>query len=205
MSERKKRTARLRNRQPGSWGTISTMYFDIVDKVFRESASAAGEDQTQPSRWVYAGLPMLIAGFEGFLIEHQHLLKENRELQTFAGIHDLSKVLKLYPLPDDLRRDMEALIELRNQILHPSPVPFGEPGWPDSLERLRLHKVLDGNTPQSGADVLALLANHRVFIWAVEKCAETLDVVTASDADRSWMFRQLAGNLWRVLKRPASW
>jgi len=34
-------------------------------------------------------------------------------------------------------------------------VPFGKSEWPNSLQRLRDRKVLDGTTPQSGADVLA--------------------------------------------------
>ncbi len=38
--------------------------------------------------------------------------------------------------------------------IHPS-VPFGKSEWPNSLQRLRDRKVLDGTTPQSGADVLA--------------------------------------------------
>jgi hypothetical protein len=39
--------------------------------------------------------------------------------------------------------------------------------------------------------------------WLYRECAEAFDVVADSDADRSWMFHPLAGNLWRVLKEPA--
>jgi hypothetical protein len=91
------------------------------------------------------------------------------------------------------------LIEIRNQIVHPSPVPFGKLGWPESLQRLRERKVLGGNAPQSGTDVLDLLASHRMFEWAIRRCAEALDVIAGSDADRSWMFHRLAENLWRVV------
>jgi hypothetical protein len=201
MSERKQREARLRNRQSGSWGTTSTMYFHAVELVFRESAKAVADDPTKSSRWVYAGLPVLMAGVEAFLIEHQHLLKDSSSIQTLAGVSSVREVLKLYPLTDELRQDLEALIEIRNQIVHPSPVPFGRPEWPESLQRLRDRKVLDGNTPQSGTYALALLASHRVFEWAVERCAEALDVVADSDAERSWMFHHSAENLWRVLKK----
>jgi len=203
MSERNQRIARLHNRQSGSWGTTSAMYFHTVKEVFHESEKAAGDDPQKPSRWVYAGLPVLMAGVEAFLIEHQRLLKDNSGVRAVAGDADPRTVLKLYPLPYDLQHDLEALIEIRNQIVHPSPVPFGKPEWPNSLQRLRDRKVLDGNTPQSGTDVLALLASHRVFEWAVAKCAEALDVVAASDPDRSWTFHQLAENLSRVLRKPA--
>jgi hypothetical protein len=202
MSERKQREARLRNRRSGSWGTTSTMYFHAVELVFRESAKAVADASTKTSRWVYAGLPVLMAGVEAFLIEHQHLLKDSSSIQTLAGVSSVRDVLKLYPLMDELRQDLEALIEIRNQIVHPSPVPFGKPEWPESLQRLHDRKVLDGNTPQSGAHALALLAPHRVFGWAVERCAEALDVVALSDTERSWLFHQHAKNLWRVLEKP---
>lgn len=78
------------------------------------------------------------------------------------------------------------MIEIRNQIVHPSSVPFAKPEWPESLRRLRDRKVLDGNMPpQSGMHALALLASHRVFDWAVEQCTEALDVIAASDPQRS--------------------
>jgi hypothetical protein len=202
MSERKQREERLRNRQGGGWGTASTMYFHAVELVFRESAKEVANDTTRASRWVYAGLPVLVAGVEAFLIEHQHLLKESSSIQTLAGVDPVREVLKLYPLTDELQQDLEALIEIRNQIVHPSSVPFRKPEWPESLQRLRDRGVLDGDAPQSGMHALALLASHRVFEWAVERCAETLDVIADSDPARSWLFHGHASNLWRVLQKP---
>lgn len=202
MSEQKQRKERLRNRQGGSWGTASTMYFHAVELVFRESAKAVADDPTKTSRWVYAGVPVLMAGVEAFLIEHQHLLKDSSSIQTIAGVDPIRDVLRLYPFADELRLDLEALVEIRNQIVHPSSVPFGKPEWPESLQRLRDCKVLDGNTPpRSGMHALALLASHPVFEWAVERCAEALDVVADSDPERSWMFHQSAKNLWRALEK----
>ncbi len=203
MSEQKQRKDRLRNRQGGSWGTASTMYFHAVELVFRESAKAIADDPTKTSRWVYAGVPVLMAGVEAFLIEHQHLLKDSSSIQTLAGVDPIRDVLRLYPFTHELRLDLEALVEIRNQIVHPSSVPFGKSEWPESLQRLRDRKVLDGNTPpQSGMHALDLLASHPVFEWAVERCAEALDVVADSDPERSWMFHQSAKNLWRVLEKP---
>jgi hypothetical protein len=201
MSERKQREERLRNRQGGGWGTASTLYFHTVELVFRESAKEVADDSTRTSRWVYAGLPVLMAGVEAFLIEHQHLMNDNSSIQILAGIKPVGEVLKLYPLPDDLRRDLDTLIEVRNQIVHPSSVPFEKPEWPQSLQRLRDRGVLDGDAPQSGMHALALLASHRVFEWAVERCAEALDVIADSDPARAWLFHGQARNLWRVRRK----
>ncbi len=203
MSERGQRETRLRNRESGSWGTTSTMYFHAVELVFRESAKAVADDPARPSRWVYAGLPVLMAGIEAFLIEHQNLLKDSSGVKKLAGVDPLGHVLKLYSLPDELRQDLDALIEVRNQIVHPSPVPFGKPEWPESLQRLRHRKVLDGSMPQSGTHALSLLASHPLFEWAVVRCAEALDLVADSDPERSWLFHQHAKNLWRVLQKPS--
>jgi len=200
MSERKQREARLRKLQQGSWGTASATYFQSVQDVFRESEKAAAESPTGSSRWVYVGLPVLMAGLDAFLIEHQRLLS-NSTLKELTGVDGVREILMQYQLPDELRLDMEALVEVRNQIIHPVPVPFGKPEWPHSLQRLRDRKVLDGHVPQSGTDVLALLASHRLFEWAVERCADALDVVAACDPERAWMFRESARNLWRVLKK----
>jgi hypothetical protein len=197
-SEQQQRKARLRSHESGSWGSTSATYFRLVAKLFHESAVTAAS--AIHDDWVYAGIPMLVTGVEAFLIEHQRILNQNPNRSTIAGDDPIRDVLLLYSLPDDLRDDMSALIEIRNQIVHPSPVPFGSYYWPASLERLRSQGVLDGRTPQSGADVLSILASHRLFEWAVEKCARTLDVISASDQDRAWMFHSLADNLWKVLK-----
>jgi len=200
MSERKQREARLRKPKQGSWGTASATYFHSVHSVFRESAKAAAASAKGSSQWVYVGLPVLMAGLEAFLIEHQRMLNGGSGTKKLAGVDGVREVLNQYQLPDALRLDIEALVEVRNQIVHPAQVPFGRPEWPKSLQRLRDRKVLDGPTPQSGTDVLALLASHRLLEWAVERCAKALDAVADSDPEREWMFHESARNLWRVLK-----
>ena len=200
MSEKKQRQERLRNRESGSWGTASATYFHSVQNVFHESEKAAADSPAGSSPWVYVGLPVLMAGFEAFLIEHQRLLKGKSSFKKLAGVDGLREVLNQYQLPDELRLDIEALVEVRNQIIHPAQVPFGKPEWPKSLQRLRDRGVLDGNMPQSGTDALDLLAKHRLLEWAAARCAEALDVVADSDPERAWMFHESAGNLWRVIE-----
>jgi hypothetical protein len=51
-------------------------------------------------------------------------------------------------MPDELRLDMEAVIEIRNHIVHPSRLPYGKLEWPASLQRLRDQQVLLGDMPQ---------------------------------------------------------
>lgn len=195
MTERAQREFRLTYHQTGLWGTNSTDYFHAVDLVFQESKKVGAG----VSRWVLAGLPVLMAGVEAVLIEHQHMLRDNSADTIVAGVDPIHKVLRQYLLPDELSRDILALIEIRNQVIHPAHVPFGRPEWPVSVKHLRDRNVLDGNTPQSGGDVLALLESHRLFEWAVRRCAEVVTIVAETD-DRSTVFRGCARNLWRVLR-----
>lgn len=204
MNERKQREDRIRNPQNGGWGTTSATYFYVVRQLFEQSETSSRADVANRSVWVYAGLPVLLAGFESFLIEHQHLLTDSSGLTVLAGVDPVKEVLRLYPLPDELQGDIAALIAIRNQIVHPSPLPFGKPEWPVSLKRLHDLKVIDGNVPESGSNALALLCSHKVFEWAVERCAQTLDIVADSDPDRERMFHEIAAYLWEVLDNPAA-
>lgn len=199
MNERKQREDRIRNRRNGGWGTTSSTYFYVVHQVFGESDKASHRDPEQRSVWVYAGIPVLLAGVESYLIQHQHLLKDSSGMKVLAGVDPLKEVLTFYALPAELQTDMEVLIEIRNQIVHPSPLPFGQPEWPASLKRLHDLKLIEGNTPESGTDALAMLGSHRVFEWAVERCAQALDLVADSDPDRASMFHRHAEYLWQVL------
>jgi hypothetical protein len=90
-----------------------------------------------------------------------------------AGVSDICKVLKLYLLPDELRLDMDALVQVRNQIVHPSQVPFGAAEWPDSIKWLRDRRVLDGKMPQSGTEALcAARESQAVRVGGREMCRE---------------------------------
>lgn len=82
LREKDKRVSRLKDRQSESWGTASAWYFHSVELVFRESRKTVAESPDATSRWVYAGLPVLIAGVEAFLIEHQHMLRDNSSTST---------------------------------------------------------------------------------------------------------------------------
>lgn len=91
---------------------------------------------------------MLIGEVEAFLIEHHQMLRDNSGDKFIAGVNDVRKVLTLYPLLDELRHDMNALVEVRNQIAHPSQVPFGAAEWPDRC-RASLEFRIEGKAIRS--------------------------------------------------------
>jgi hypothetical protein len=172
---------------------MSAEYFHLVGILFQHSSQIHAEGAKR-SLWVYAGLPLLLAGLEAFLIEHQHLSKLAPRDPPIAGIDPLLDVVKSYSAPDALVLSIADLVEVRHEIMHPATLPFARGKCPDYVNRLQL-QLLDSYKPQSGAEILKLLASHRLFEWAIEKCCELLYAVAHSDPERTWMFGRLADNL----------
>jgi hypothetical protein len=195
---RKDREARLREDHPGRWSSMSDEYFQIVGILFQHSSQIAAEGARR-SLWVYAGLPLLIAGLEAFLVERQHLFKFAPRLQPVAGIDPLVDVVKSYNVSETLVVAIADLVEVRNEIMHPATLPFDRGKYPDYVNRLLELQLLDCYRVQSGAEILKLLASHRLFEWAVGRCCELLDAVARSDPQRSHTFSQLADNLREVI------
>ena len=190
---RKERTERLlHEHQTGSWSTMSTEYFQLVGILFQRSSQIGAGER---SLWVYAGLPLLVAGIEAFLIEHQRLFTSTRRSGPLAGIEPLMDVVKSYNLPIPLVQAIADLVEVRHEIIHPATPPFNPENYPEYVKRLQEMQLLDSHTAQSGAEVLSLLASHRLFEWGIDKCGELLHAVAASDPERSRMFAGLADNL----------
>lgn len=173
---------------------MSAEYFQLVGIIFQRSSQIDAEGAKR-SLWVYAGLPLLLAGLEAFLIEHQHLSKLAPREPPIAGVDPLLEVVKSYSAPDALVLAIADLVEVRHEIVHPATLPFAHGKCPDYVNRLQELQLLDSRKPQSGAEILKQLASHRLFEWAIEKCCELLYAVAHSDPDRAWMFGRLADNL----------
>lgn len=184
---RKEREDRLRNQYSGSWGSSSAWYFRLGGEIFKCSA----KDSSHVG-WVYAGLPILLAGMEAFLIEHQQILRLDPLVKPVAGIDPLIEVLNAYPIPAQLRHEVEIAIEVRNEILHPSPKPFST--CPGFIAELQSAGVLDTRQVDSGTSLLALIGSHRFFQWAALRCQKVVQCVVESD-DRKPMYAGLAANL----------
>ena len=100
---------------------MSTEYFQLVGILFQRSSQIGAGER---SLWVYAGLPLLVAGIEAFLIEHQRLFTSTRRSGPLAGIEPLMDVVKSYNLPIPLVQAIADLVEVRHEIIHPATPPF---------------------------------------------------------------------------------
>jgi len=94
----------------------------------------------------------------------------------------LPKLLKgRYGMSGELLKDFECLCEIRNEIVHPVPLPTGtKDGWPEYLRRVK-DKLIAVEQP---GDLFAQLASHDLFTWAVLVTQEAYRAVIHSFPDR---------------------
>jgi hypothetical protein len=194
---RKEREARitnppdLRSVSGGFSATTSAWYYVLVGQLYsRSKAAGCGGNY-----WPLAGIPMLLAGVEASVIEHQHLLRAPTE-SKLAGAKPLLDVLKTYALPAELLQHIEDLIEIRNEIIHPIS---RSTHCPEYIERLQKLGVLESGPVDSGATILGKMLNPEVFKTAIEWCSQVLHHIAKSDPAREWITERMAGNLYRIL------
>lgn len=74
-----------------------------------------------------------------------------------------------YRIGGELLRDIRELSEMRNEILHPVPLPPGTAdNWPEYLRDIK-KRGLVSPTGRPDADYITMhqIASHRLFVWAV--------------------------------------
>ncbi|MBI1983485.1 MAG: hypothetical protein HYS61_04735 [Acidobacteria bacterium] len=130
---------------------------------------------------------MLVAGLWSFVIECENLLTTSRaDLNELAqsGHRGLRKLLTTrHHVPPKLLQEFDDLIELRNEMIHPVPLPVGTPdGFPDYLRHLKEGGLME-STGRADADYrfLAQLASHRLFTWACRVTKDLFGSVASSD------------------------
>jgi hypothetical protein len=74
-----------------------------------------------------------------------------------------------YGISASVLEDFRDLIEIRNEIIHPAPLPAGTPdNWPSYLMYVK-QKGLLSSTGDPNADYIMLSQiAHRLFGWSVE-------------------------------------
>jgi hypothetical protein len=107
-----------------------------------------------------------------------HLLES---LRTSRG-NDIVEILEYYGASDELKINMDYLIEIRHEILHPAPFPAeGEP-LPDYL------KILEGRgllwrppVPNFAHNLYYYFRSHRLFEWSFDLLIEACKYIIESE------------------------
>ena len=185
------RIDRITERKSGSWGTSSQHVLALVAKLFRfseQDASSALDRNT--SRYVYAGIPLLLAAAYSFVIEYEGILNVGSMPANLSTGEPLVKILEGYGAASELLTELQDLVEVRNEIIHPVPLPAGTPdNWPDYLRRIK-QKGLLSTTGDPAADYILMsqIASHRLFKWAVDVTKSVYSVIVYSNPQKTSMF-----------------
>jgi len=174
----------------------------VASRLYRLSRDESDlSSDKNHSRFVYAGIPLLLAAIWSFAIEYesiQNLGPVPAELST----DPLVKVMQTrYGVSGGLLEDLRDLVEIRNELLHPIPLPPGTPdNWPDYLRRVK-QKGLLASTGDPNADYIMFgqIASHRLFAWAVELTKRLYTAVVDSNPAKSPMFQPFLDSNFNAL------
>lgn len=200
---RKERFERLTQPKTGAWGTSSQDLLRLAGRLFRMSAEEARSSRDQNhSDFVYAGLPMLLAAVQSFIIEYEGMLNLqplSNELSAPSGLAVLLE--SRYGVTGDLLEEIRELIEIRNEIIHPVPLPPGTPdNWPDYLRRVKQRGLLlTTGDPKADYIMFDQISSHRLFEWAVEITKKLYEVIVYSNPDKILVFERYLDYNFQVL------
>lgn len=191
------RSGRITQRKSGTWGTTSQDLLFVGVRLFRlsrEESSCRPDKNT--SRFVYAGIPLLLAAAHSFAIEYEAIMNLGAVPAELSKDSLVSLMEKRYGVSGDLLQNLQDLAEIRHEIIHPIPLPTGTPdNWPDYLRRVK-NKGLLNTTGDPNADyiLLAQIASHRLFAWSVEVTKSLYSAIINSNPAKTQMFQPLLDN-----------
>lgn len=184
---RKDRQVRLQQLRSGAWGTISTDLVCFVERLFRFSkAEAVSSEDGNLSKFVYAGIPLLLAALRSFIIEQESLGRLTPPPPEVDS-DDLIELLRSrYGVAEPLLEDVRLLREIRNEIIHPNPLPPGTPdNWPSYLRPIKERGLLTSTGRPDGDYIMyGQIASHSLFAWAVKVTRDTFEAIVNSEPMR---------------------
>jgi hypothetical protein len=200
---RAERSERLSQRKSGGWATMSQNLLFVVSKLYRLSAEEAAIAQDQKhSPYIYAGLPLLLSAIYSFIIEYEGMLNSQPLSDDLLAKNGLAVLLEQrYGISGNLLEEFRDLAEIRNEIIHPVPLPVGtSDNWPDYLRRVKRHGLLC-STGDPNADYLMLsqMASHSLFKWAVGITERVYDAIVNSDPTKPASYQHFVQANFRTL------
>jgi hypothetical protein len=130
---------------------------------------------------------MLLAALRTFVVEYERRPGQTAEPSDING----SLFASRYAIDGALRDDLDALIELRNEIIHPAHVQTGSgDNWPVYLSDFKQKGLLNSTgDPQADYSLLSQIASHRLFAWAIRVTRSVYEKVVMSDPERESLFK----------------
>lgn len=165
------RSCRIAERKSGGWGSSSQDLLYLAARLFRLSRDeSSSRPDRNNSRFVYAGIPLLLGSTYSFAIEYEGFMNLC-PVPTELIKDNLVRIMKeRYGVSGDLLQDLRDLVQIRHEIIHPIPLPVGtRDNWPNYLRRVKEKGLLNtSGDPNADYILLGQIASHRLFTWAVE-------------------------------------
>jgi hypothetical protein len=165
----KDRVERVTQRKTGQWSSVSSDLLYLASRLYKlseQEADAAIDKRT--SKMVFAGIPLLLSSLYSLIIECESIgVLTAPDVDPMKSLpHVLSTK---YGLSGELLKDFECLCEVRNEIVHPVPLPTGsKDNWPEYLRRVKDKMVtVQHPEPETHYTFFAQMASHDLFAWAV--------------------------------------
>jgi hypothetical protein len=191
MQGTKDRVDRVKQRRTGQWSSVSSDLLYLASRLYRLSEKEANASiDRRTSKMVFAGIPLLLSSLTSLIIECESI-----GVLTAPAVEPLAPLPKVlsekYGLSGELLKDFDCLCEIRNEIVHPVPLPTGtNDNWPEYLRRVKDKRVgVEHPEPNTHYTFFAQMASHDLFAWAVLVTRGAYEAVIRSFPDRGGLFQ----------------
>jgi hypothetical protein len=165
----KDRKGRLEQRKSGQWSTVSSDLLFLASRLYKLSEQDANNaTDKRTSKMVFAGVPLLLSSLYSLIIECESIaVLTAPDVDPFKALPNVLSTK--YGMSGELLKDFECLCEVRNEIVHPVPLPTGTAdNWPEYLRRVKDKMVTVRHPdPETHYTFFGQLASHDLFAWAV--------------------------------------
>ncbi len=198
------RDARLRTPHGGCWETHHSDMIRLTRELYELSRSKACSSVSRnASLVVYAGIPLLVSALQSFVIEYECRLPSDRtrlEPLTRPGFTGLVEILKTwYGVQGKLLQEARVLIDVRNYIVHPVPLPAGMgDDCPTHLRHLNQAGLLERTGEATYYYFMAQLASHRLFVWSCRVTRDLFQCVVNSNNEKAGWFQAFVDQLTSI-------
>jgi hypothetical protein len=168
----------------GLWGSSSQDFVRAAYLLYEHSANYARSNDGNVSIYALPGIPMLFSAVRCLLIELQAGLyggsPNDEALEKIANTsNDFHFILQHYPITKPLREDIELLVQVRHEIIHPAHRPTGSPmNTPRYLQILRDRTLLQSTNDDKGDYMwIGQLQSHCLFTWSFQTVEGIVEIL----------------------------
>lgn len=208
---RQNRSDRLSKPLQGNTSSHSLDFIMAIEGIIKiakpDALSSGSKNATVQTLSI---IPLLFSAFRCFVIECAYMPRPHKPesglLRKLTEPNDFEEVLNWFKTPDDLRKDGTLLLEIRNEIIHPSTLPTGTPNnWPEYLQEIKNKGLLEETGREnSNFRMLHQICSYRLIEWACETIKNVVLQVVKCYSDQPYhlsTIETLAQNFVHLAKR----